>query len=251
MASRAIITVLVMLTLGAALNIIVAWACVLATDSRVFDARVLGQLRAAEFERADRERAAGEGGEGVEGGDANAEARYLALLFESPGTRVLMMDGVNTGALQRQRMNQHDAGWPLLALRANQFRGANGVLEITGGVKAGFLATQYPALPVTAVAPPTAQAALPTMPAPAMLAMPRPQQRLDRILPFLPIWPAFAINSIVFGALAWLVWMLCVMMMRAQRRWRGLCGRCAYPIGVSPVCTECGRRVRPVAKIPA
>ena len=42
----------------------------------------------------------------------------------------------------------------------------------------------------------------------------------------------------------WLVW---VLVRRTRRRSRDECARCGYPIGVSPVCTECGQVVR-VAK---
>lgn len=31
---------------------------------------------------------------------------------------------------------------------------------------------------------------------------------------------------------------------RAARRRRGMSGHCGYPVGASPVCTECGRVVR-------
>ena len=42
---------------------------------------------------------------------------------------------------------------------------------------------------------------------------------------------AMLLGTLIFGA---------GFVRRRFRRGRGLCGRCGYPIGVSPVCTECG-----------
>ena len=47
----------------------------------------------------------------------------------------------------------------------------------------------------------------------------------------------------VMVAMAWALFnlVLCARMLRHYKRAeRALCGRCGYPIGVSPVCTECG-----------
>jgi hypothetical protein len=63
-------------------------------------------------------------------------------------------------------------------------------------------------------------------------------------LPTLPRWPGFAINTMLYAALLW----LSVAVPRSVRRWlrvkEGLCPVCRYPIGSSPVCTECGRPVK-------
>lgn len=60
-------------------------------------------------------------------------------------------------------------------------------------------------------------------------------------LPVVPIWPGFVINSILYGAMAWIA---CRSML-AWRTWRrsrqGLCPSCGYPVGSSATCTECGR----------
>ncbi len=61
-----------------------------------------------------------------------------------------------------------------------------------------------------------------------------------RDLPFRPIWPSFLVNTLFYAALLWaliagpfaLRWLL--------RLRRGLCPKCAYPMGESSVCTECG-----------
>jgi hypothetical protein len=66
-------------------------------------------------------------------------------------------------------------------------------------------------------------------------------------LPYIPIWRDFAINMIFYAAILWAVWMLFAVpgvVKRHRRRKRGLCPACAYPIGESKVCTECGAAVR-------
>ena len=68
--------------------------------------------------------------------------------------------------------------------------------------------------------------------------------RKDPVLPWHPIWPGFAINTIFYAAILWLF----IGGLFALRRFlrlrrglrRGLCPKCAYPMGESSVCTECG-----------
>lgn len=59
-------------------------------------------------------------------------------------------------------------------------------------------------------------------------------------LPFHPIWPGFVANSILYASVFWLILAGC----RSYRSWRRFndaqCALCGYPIGTSPVCTECG-----------
>jgi hypothetical protein len=60
------------------------------------------------------------------------------------------------------------------------------------------------------------------------------------VLPFGVLPTGFAGNTIIYGLPAWVLFTGAVITCRTIRRRRGLCGKCAYPIGVSPVCTECG-----------
>ena len=68
-------------------------------------------------------------------------------------------------------------------------------------------------------------------------------------LPHYPIWPGFPINTLFYAALLWLLIPGPFVLRRFLRVRHGLCPKCAYPIGESAVCTECGRelpqRVRP------
>lgn len=62
-------------------------------------------------------------------------------------------------------------------------------------------------------------------------------------LPLTLLWPGFAINTLFYAITAWLLVVVPVRFRTYRRRRRGLCERCAYPIGTSPVCSECGAAV--------
>jgi hypothetical protein len=69
-------------------------------------------------------------------------------------------------------------------------------------------------------------------------------------LPYRPLWPGFAINALFYAGILWGGWLMFAApfaLRRRRRIKRGLCPACAYPIGKSDVCTECGKRlpVRP------
>jgi len=63
-------------------------------------------------------------------------------------------------------------------------------------------------------------------------------------LPLRPLWPGFAINTLFYAGVLWVLFCGPFALRRMIRRRRGRCPACAYPIGQSPVCTECGRDVR-------
>jgi hypothetical protein len=65
-----------------------------------------------------------------------------------------------------------------------------------------------------------------------------------RALPIEPIWPGFAINTLFYAAIPWLLFAAPGSMRRWRRIRRGLCAKCAYPVGTSDVCTECGAAVK-------
>lgn len=61
------------------------------------------------------------------------------------------------------------------------------------------------------------------------------------LLPFGAIWPGFATNTLFYAAILWLLFAAPFALRRRLRLKRGLCSACAYPIGESVTCTECGR----------
>ena len=64
----------------------------------------------------------------------------------------------------------------------------------------------------------------------------------DHILPLRPIWPGFAINTILYAAMLWLLTLGPFAARRMIRRKRGLCIKCGYDLrGVEhEKCPECG-----------
>ena len=63
---------------------------------------------------------------------------------------------------------------------------------------------------------------------------------LPRALPLRPIPRGFAINTIFYAVLLWLLICGPFALRRFLRVNRGLCVKCGYPRGELPVCTECG-----------
>jgi hypothetical protein len=63
------------------------------------------------------------------------------------------------------------------------------------------------------------------------------------LLPFRPLWPGFAINTLFYAAILWLLFAAPFALRRWRRIKRGLCPACAYPVGASDLCTECGNRI--------
>jgi hypothetical protein len=58
------------------------------------------------------------------------------------------------------------------------------------------------------------------------------------------LWPGFAINTIFYAGILWVLFAIPGRVRRWRRIKRGLCPACAYPVGDSAVCTECGKQVK-------
>ena len=67
-------------------------------------------------------------------------------------------------------------------------------------------------------------------------------------VPLYPVWPGFAVNTLFYATVLWLLIPGTFALRRFIRVRRGLCRACAYPSGQSDVSSECGktllRRVR-------
>ena len=70
------------------------------------------------------------------------------------------------------------------------------------------------------------------------------------VLPLRPIWPGFAVNTIFYAVFLWLLSYSALVLRRFIRVKRGHCTACAYPIGESDVCSECGKALPGRAKVP-
>ncbi len=71
----------------------------------------------------------------------------------------------------------------------------------------------------------------------------------SKYLPLRPIWPGFAINTVFYTAILWLLFAAPFALRRWRRRKRGLCPACGYdlrgrpPNSGSQACPECGKAV--------
>ncbi len=72
-----------------------------------------------------------------------------------------------------------------------------------------------------------------------------------RVLPFHPIWPGFAFNTMFYAGVSWLLIYGPFGLRRFIRVKRGLCPACAYPRAESDVCSECGKASRERANVTA
>ena len=66
------------------------------------------------------------------------------------------------------------------------------------------------------------------------------QRRPEEVLPLGIIWPGFAVNTLFYAAVLWVLFAGPFALRRMVRRRRGQCIKCAYPIGTNEKCTECG-----------
>ncbi len=116
-------------------------------------------------------------------------------------------------------------GWPMFALQA-QWDGRNASVDHTKRWRGGISRTS-----VVPMSPSTNGVLLNEL----------------HVLPCGPMWPGFAINTLFYAAILWMLFAapFALRRLRGGRRIkRGLCVKCAYPVGASEVCTECGAAVR-------
>jgi hypothetical protein len=73
------------------------------------------------------------------------------------------------------------------------------------------------------------------------------------LLPMQPIWLGVTANTLLYAAGCWALFHAPSAPF-AMRRWlrlrRNLCPHCAYPVGTSDVCTECGKAVKLTKSLP-
>ena len=64
----------------------------------------------------------------------------------------------------------------------------------------------------------------------------------DEVLPMMPIWPGFAINTIFYGAILWLLILGPFALRRYIRHKHGCCIKCGYDLRGADheACPECG-----------
>ncbi len=68
-------------------------------------------------------------------------------------------------------------------------------------------------------------------------------------VPLIPVWPGFAVNTLFYAVVLWLLIPGPFVLRRFIRVKRGLCPACAYPRGEADVCSECGKALAQQAKV--
>jgi hypothetical protein len=77
--------------------------------------------------------------------------------------------------------------------------------------------------------------------APQSFVVTSTESRRELFLSLRPMWPGFAVNTLLYATVLWLLIPGPFVLRRFVRVQRGLCPKCAYPMGESAVCTECGK----------
>ena len=62
-----------------------------------------------------------------------------------------------------------------------------------------------------------------------------------RLVPIVPLWRGTTVNTLFYAALLWPPICGPFVLRRLIRMKRRRCVKCGYPLGGSPVCTECGK----------
>jgi hypothetical protein len=247
-----ITTVIVWLLLGAIVNVIVAWACAILIDpyratqpppalgvphQAVFAVRQVnepwrGQWGAVRYRvpgmlRLDSSfnRAAPPWGPANEGPGAQPDIGDPALLVPRWSGLATPSDEFLASRREIERTIVDARGWPMLSLWHVPFEfimirvpDQSSKQQGRGGL----------ALPLPPWRDPTPFSSRPSEP---------------RTLPLRIIPVGFLVNSAFYAGVLWLVFAVPGVVRRRRRIRRGQCPACAYPVGSSGVCTECGKPV--------
>ncbi len=205
--NRRLVILAVFLLAGAVVNVGVAWGCSIRAESALFDALLTARMRRQQFEaskRPDR---------------LEREAPWVESAFRGEGVVVIVVRRPGEGLVRL-----HRAGWPARAALVGRVSSpSSGDPSYRWGIPIPVkvrLALEYPrgsAQPIV--------------------------KTVTGVLPLRPVWRGFLLNT-AFYALAFILpagmwWSL----RRFIRVKRSLCPACAYPVGESGVCSECGYSV--------
>ncbi len=210
---RHLLIIAICLLLGAVVNVAVAWGCAawvdligVVPDSKSPQRRGRYQWQTFDyFERVGASRMAWRVSpmvlrSGPDGETVNQQDEYMGTL---PQVRV---PDLELGEVVDRR------GWPLLSMQCTFVNVTRDVWKPRFEVRHGFELTPVPSS----------------------------DERGLRALPLAPIWLAFIADTLFYAVVLWLLIPGPFVLRRFWRVQQGLCPKCAYPMGESEVCTECG-----------
>ncbi len=218
---RRLLTIAILLLVGAVVNVAVAWGCGWWVDVKPSPFQIGWKEYMLHHGWRITKREAFGATRLVAWFCPRGEAQYKPLTEVVPAWRSTLADEMEEAGRHFPRMTIEDArGWPLRSLWCRW-------------------------------APGTA-----TFPKGGILLKPKKRtatamgfSRL-RALPYWPVWPGVITNTLFYATLLWLLIPGPFALRRFIRVRRGLCPKCAYPMGESAVCSECGwnlpKRVRAV-----
>lgn len=202
-----------LLITGAVVNIAVAWACAAwCAPGAVVSRFTVHQASQAGFR-------------GRTSFHVFGHSRINHGTFVSPYDDVTGTFDISVWVFDGKEHSETQAGWPMRSLRCRNF----GEVEmITTTFASAVMKTGLNLI----------DGGLQLSPFPS-----GGQSTRWRALPLEPIWAGFVVNTIIHAAFVGLLLAAPLKLRRVRRRRRGLCERCAYPIGTSDVCTECGTTI--------
>ncbi len=195
-------TLLFLLVIGTVINVAVTWALAIWTGSVTFDAQLTASLRRQRFEAEGRSDRLQQEGAWIDQALRGAGLDLVIVMREQP-TEIVHL---------------YRAGWP--------FRAMEGESRPT--------TTEYAwAVPLSSVV--TLRAELPSATDKVLTST------AARIVPLRPVWLGFLGNTVLYAVVAMGMIGCAWLVRRFLRLRRGLCPKCAYPMGESAGCTECGK----------
>ena len=206
--------VILLLLLGAFTTVAMAWLCAMLARVSTFDPQLMAALRREMFDAGSMSLTDGTTGRPwVVMAYPSFGAELIDVRIETPGQAIDYFNGPapHVGVLR--------SGWPIIAVQ--------------GGVEydASRAARPKPPRYIWAVVVPNR-------------AITGDRFAQSRMLPLQPLWPGFALSMLLHAAAIFAIWMAARTARRTMRRLRGRCPACAYPVGSSLRCSECGGRVR-------
>jgi len=206
---RIVVRVLVLLVIGAVVNVVVAWGIGLtvstsSTQAPMRDALKWPQDPPSDWPAPD---------------DARENAHFGNLdITASHNLHELLRTRMGDPTVIVHWMVDYRFGWPMRSLcsTALSIQSGRAITPIPGNlIQSGV------------IAPPLVN----------------PSRFGTRRIALNPIATGFAVNTLCYGVLAAAVAVAFSQARSRARLRRGLCACCSYPIGTSPVCTECGKPI--------